>query len=147
MIDPPPHNQDQTISRRGFVQAACVAAASPLVMTRAALAENVKALGFEVPGNGFIRIVLKIEPTAEQTGFRATVWATEDFSVTKGKRAVLTYGPFEKRQVGSSKSIKTRGGKYSLEFTGANMQYRIQAQYRPENGPKYLNMGESSGKF
>ncbi|MBI1373030.1 MAG: hypothetical protein GC159_09740 [Phycisphaera sp.] len=143
----------QNITRRDLLSG-CAASLAGFTLSRFARADEEGDDGIPVAGkiefaveDGWVRVALKVSATGASSQFRATLWVIEDKGSGEQKRGLVTLGPYAKGFAGFSKAIRTRGGKYVLEYGGANAEFRLQAQFRDHNGSTYANKGEQTGKL
>lgn len=101
----------------------------------------------DVPGKGWLRIAYAINEVSDYHQFILSVWASYRSHGSDAERNILNLGPFKRSMRVATKPMKIAPTRLRVSIAGTGFEYRVQAQYKPENGNAYTNLGEEVGTF
>ncbi|MBI1367083.1 MAG: hypothetical protein GC162_00365 [Planctomycetes bacterium] len=136
------------ISRRRAIQYLgwCLAPACGVVTPSIARADEV-SFNCETPGKGWLRVAYAISEVNDYHEFTLSVWSRYRAYGEDAERNVLNLGPIRRGTRGATNPMKIAPTTLRIGIAGVGFQYRVQVQFKPEDGNDYKVIGEQTGTF
>ncbi|MBI1367732.1 MAG: hypothetical protein GC162_03670 [Planctomycetes bacterium] len=139
----------QVISRRYAMARLTMGMLAPTLLIARPVWADPAEQSFEcdVPGNGWLRVVYALNEVSDYHQFNLSVWARYRAYGEDAERSILNLGPFNRATRDATRPTKIAPTHLRIALAGVGFQYRVQIQFKPENGNNYTGIGEQSGTF
>ncbi|MBI1368231.1 MAG: hypothetical protein GC162_06210 [Planctomycetes bacterium] len=100
-----------------------------------------------VPGKGYLRVAFELDPNGPAPQFRFTAY-TSGLSSTGQPlwRAAINEGLYEKAVTSATRPIPVNACNAKISVAGLHVDYRVQLQFKAEDGSEYTSVCEKQGK-
>ncbi|MBI1368232.1 MAG: hypothetical protein GC162_06215 [Planctomycetes bacterium] len=100
----------------------------------------------KIPGKGYLRVAYQLKPVGSYQEFEFSVWTSYLSVGTEAWRNVFNEGPFRKAASGFTRTIKVGAADVKFNSSGRGFEYRLQLQFKEENGNSYTALLEDQGQ-